>query len=112
MFVDRNAMSNPMDERLAHDIYLTLDTNLSCSKITGLFASAGWSSRMCSWTEHEITSDFAELIIASERPILISGGIDRVPESVDKILSILDAASLNYSYEVYDENDSLLRSRP
>lgn len=105
-------MPKPIDERLPHDIYMTLDTRLPSSKINALFSRAGWSSRMCSWTEHEITSDFAELVIASEAPVLISGGIDRAPESVDKIHSILDAANVNYSFDVYDENDCLLRSKP
>jgi len=77
-----------------------------------MFSKAGWSSRMCSWSEHEITSDFAELVIASEAPVQINGGIDRAPESVDKILLILDAANVNYSFAVYDENDCPLRSNP
>lgn len=105
-------MPHPMDERLPHDIHMTVETRLSCSKINALFSKSGWLSRMCSWTEHEITSDFAELVIASEGPVLISGRIDRAPESVDRILSILDAANVNYSFDVYDENGCPLRSKP
>ena len=78
-----------MDECLPHDIYITLDTQCSRSGINALFTKCGWASRMCSWTEYEITSDFAELVIASESPLLMSGGIDRDPSSVDKILSRL-----------------------
>lgn len=105
-------MPRPTDERLPYDIYMTLDTKLSSSKINSLFVKAGWSSSMCSWTEHEITSDGSELIIASESPVLISGGVARDSESVDQILSVLDAAGVTYSFEVYDENDSILRSKP
>ncbi len=105
-------MPRPTDDPLPYDIYMTLDTKLSSSKINSLFTKAGWSSRMCSWTEHEVTSKFAELVIASEAPVLISGGVDRDPQSVDKILSILETAGISYDFDVYDENDCLLRSRP
>lgn len=101
-----------MDVPLPHDIYMTLDTESSCSKINSLFMKAGWSSRKCSWTDYAITSDFAELVIESSVPLLINGGLDRAPESVDKILSILDAAGVSYSFEVYDEDCGLLRSKP
>ena len=105
-------MLRPIDEHLPHDIFMTLDTKLSRFKVNALFTKHGWASRMCSWTEHEITSDYAELVIASESPMLISGGIDRDPRSIDKIVSILDDACIAYEFDVYDEHDSLLRSEP
>ena len=104
-------MPKPIDERL-HDLYLTLDTRLSGNRINALFSESGWSSRMCAWTEYEITSEFAELVIASESPVLISGGINRDPDSLDRILSILDHAGVAYRFEIYDENDCLIRSHP
>ena len=67
---------------------------------------------MCSWTEFEVTTDYAELVIASESPMLISGGIDRDPESIDKIIAILDDAGIAYEFDAYDEHDVLLRSKP
>lgn len=104
-------MSRPIDERLPHDIYITLNTQLSQSRLNSLFTNNGWDSRMCSWNEYEITSDYAELIIASESPVLISGGISRNPDSIDKIIAILDDAGIAYDFDVYDEHNNLLRSK-
>ncbi|MCA9131304.1 MAG: hypothetical protein KDB22_29670 [Planctomycetales bacterium] len=64
---------------------------------------------MCSWTEHEITSDYAELAIASQSPLLISGSVGRAPASVDKLLSALDAAGVNYKCQLFDENGCVIR---
>lgn len=104
-------MPHPIDERLPHDIYMTLETPLSCAAVNALFAKRGWSSSMCSWTEYEVTSSYAELIITPGSPMLISGGIDRDPHSVDLILAILDDAGIAYDFDVYDEHDVLLRSK-
>lgn len=105
-------MPPPIDDRLPNDIYMTLETQLSCAQVNALFSKRGWESRMCSWTEHEITTDFAELVIASESPMLIHGGVDSDPASVDKVLAVLDDAEIAYSFEVYDEYSALLRSKP
>lgn len=105
-------MPRRIDELLPHYIYMTLDTPLSRAKVNSLFTKRGWSSRMCSWTEHEITSSYAELVIASESPMLINGGVDRDPRSIDKIIAILDDAGISSKFDVYDEHDTLLRSQP
>ena len=96
---------------LPYSIYMTLNTQWSLAKINALFTKQGWSSRMCSWTEHEITSAFAELVIASKSPVLISGSVDQNPDSINKITAVLDAAEIDYSFDVFDEDDSLLASR-
>ncbi|MCA9037566.1 MAG: hypothetical protein KDA91_20670 [Planctomycetaceae bacterium] len=90
---------------------MTLSTESLASKVNQLFLNHGWSSRMCSWTEYEVRSDFAELVIASERPVLISGGVDRQLESVNRIVEILQSSGLQCSFDVYDEHQNCVRSQ-
>ncbi len=105
-------MPRPMDDHLPFDLYITLETQLSRARVNALFTKQGWDSRMCSWTEYEIQIDYAELVIASESPMLVSGGVDRDPASIDKIIAILDAAEITYEFEVYDEHNVMIRSKP
>jgi len=65
---------------------------------------------MCSWTEYEIQSEDVDLTLIPSSPPLLSGGVLNSSATVDRILSVLNAAGLAYSYEVFDENDSICRS--
>lgn len=98
-------MTQSVDDALPHSIYMTLATSLSCAQVVKLFVAKGWSWRMCSWTEYEIESDYAELIIVPELPILVSGGIARGAESITKIMQILTDAGIEAEYEAFDEHD-------
>lgn len=99
------------DAELPHDIYMSLHTDMKLSRIASLFASRGWDSRMCSWTEYELTTDGSELVLMPAQTTLLSGGISSDHRAVERIFAILDSAGIEYSYEIYDENKAILQSK-
>ena len=104
-------MTPQVEDDLPHDIYMSLTTGYSRYDVVKLFTSRGWASRQCAWTEYEITSDFAELVIASENPILLSGSVSRDSNAVPSIAKILNDARIEFEFEVYDENHRMIASR-
>ncbi|QDT34463.1 hypothetical protein [Thalassoglobus polymorphus] len=99
-------------DHLPYDLHIVLETGEKLWKIARLFAKNGWATRECSWTEFEIQSTDADLLLAPASPPLLSGGVSDDPEAVDRILTLLDSAAIPYAYEVYDEADVLIRSGP
>ena len=99
------------DPELPHDIYMSLHTDMKLARIASLFAARGWESRMCSWTEYELTIDGSELVLVPASTTLLSGGISRDHRALAHIFTILDSAGIKYSYEIYDENDTVLQSK-
>lgn len=69
----------------------------------------GWSVRKCSWTDYEIRSPFAELVIEAEAPILMHGPVSDVEANADRILAPLRDAGVGYCAEFYTADGSLLR---
>jgi hypothetical protein len=57
------------------DFFAALWTSLSRRRVARLFARLGWSVRKCSWTDYEVCSPFAELVIEAESPILLHGPV-------------------------------------
>lgn len=108
-----NQRRNNMGDTFTHSVYMTLRTTRSAMKIVKLFKARGWSWRNCAWDEYEITAEnIAELVIASKNPILISGGVAPYPDAITHIEAILETAGIDFEYDLYDENDQLIRSWP
>ena len=63
------------------NFFSALHTCLSREQVAGLYGALGWQVRKCSWVDYEITSDWAELVIEAESPILMHG-----PEPDRKLL--------------------------
>lgn len=91
-----------------HSIYCGLATKRSLGWIAKSLAKRGWETRMCSWTEHELTCDDADLVLVPHDPPLLSGGIVPTAESRRRVLSDLRAIGVNGDYELYDERNELI----
>ncbi len=102
-------MIDPLDDCLPHHIYMSLWTDEELAGIAGIFASSGWSSRTCSWTDYEVElENKAELVIESENPILVHGPIDSATETVPLIREVLDDAGITYTFEAYNDQDEIV----
>ena len=91
------------------NFFATLHTTRSRRWVAGRFRSPTWSVRKCSWTAYEVISQFADLIIEAESPIVLHGPVAEVKASADRILAILRVASISYNAECYDAGGQLLR---
>jgi hypothetical protein len=91
------------------DFFASLHTSLSRRRVAGLFARLGWSVRKCSWTDYEIRSPFAELVIEAESPILMHGPVAVAEANADRILAPLRDAGVAYTAECYGTGGDLLR---
>lgn len=94
------------------DFFATLDTRCSRRRIAALFAPPTWSVRKCGWTDYEVISTFAELVIEADSPILLHGlaispSAD-VEATIDRILALLRAAGIGYTAECYNSTGSLI----
>ena len=106
-------MTDDFVDDLPNSIYMTLRTTLSPMRIVKLFTSQGWSWRHCAWDEYEITFDnIAELVVASQDLILISGGVATDSNAIEQIEKILDGGGVDFDFELYDRNNTTIRSRP
>jgi len=86
----------------------SLDTHLSRRRIAGLYRRLGWKVRKCGWSEPEIRSPFAELIIEADSPILIHGSVANVIAYAEAILAPLRQAGVSYTAECYGDDGALL----
>ena len=91
------------------NFYSALETSLSRERIAELFRSLGFAVRKCSWVDYEIRSDWAELVIEAEGPILMHGSIANAAVNVERVLARLRAAGIEHFGECYDENGELLQ---
>lgn len=58
-------------------------------QIAELYREAGWRVRKCSWTDYEIESDWAELILEGESPVLLHGSVSDLPSRAEELLAPL-----------------------
>jgi hypothetical protein len=91
------------------NFFASLPTASSRRHVVGLFSPPTWSVRKWSWTDYEVTSPFAELVVEAESPILMHGPVADVESNVDRILAPLRAAGVAYTAECYDAGGEMLR---
>jgi hypothetical protein len=90
------------------NFFASLYTSRSRRAIGELFAPT-WIVRKCSWTDYEVSSPFADLIIEAESPMLLHGPVAEVEANADRILATLRAAGIGYTAECYDDAGKLLQ---
>jgi hypothetical protein len=90
-------------------VCVALYTDLRRDQIAELYRTFGWRVRKCSWVDYEVTSDWIELVIQSERPILVSGVVVESLADADGILAPLRDAEIGYDAEFYTEQQELLQ---
>jgi hypothetical protein len=74
---------------------------MSRKSVAQLYERKGWKVCKASWTDYEILSDWAELIVESEAPILLHGCVADLPSTADELLSPLREAGINFVAEHY-----------
>ncbi|WP_417384554.1 hypothetical protein [Gimesia sp.] len=65
--------------------------------------------RKCTWTDYEIDSDYAELIIEGDETILMHGAIADFDSNASSVVAILEENGIGYSIEHYDQAGNLLK---
>lgn len=90
-------------------VCILLTTELSPFQVAEKFRNIGWRLRKCSWDEYEIRSEYAELIIHSARPILMSGEILESRNGAESILSSLRESGIGCDAELYDEGNQMIQ---
>lgn len=85
----------------ASNFFSSLDTTLSKRHIARLYGALGWQVRKCTWVDYEVTSDWAELVIESERPILMHGSVADLLARAEELVAPLRVAKVSFSAECY-----------
>ena len=91
------------------NFFASLRTTRARRRVAGIFTPPTWTVRRCSWTDYEVSSPFADLVIEAESPILLHGPVAEVEANADRILATLRAAGIGYSAECYEADGELLR---
>jgi hypothetical protein len=91
------------------NFFASLDTARSRRWIADLFTPPTWAVRKCSWTDYEVSSSFADLVIEAESPTLLHGPVAEVEANAGRILATLRAAGIGYTAECYNSGGELLQ---
>ena len=83
------------------NFYSSLHTTLSREQVAGLYESLGWNVRKCSWVDYEVVSDWAELVIEAESPILMHGLVADLLARIGELVNPLRAAGVAFEAECY-----------
>jgi hypothetical protein len=89
--------------------FASLLTTRSRRRIAGSFTPPTWVVRECAWTDYEVRSPFAELVIEAESPTLMHGPVGEVEANAGRILAMPRAAGIGYKAEAYDADGELLQ---
>ncbi|MBP3961071.1 hypothetical protein J8F10_38105 [Gemmata sp. G18] len=94
------------------NVFGSLHTSRSPEFVARAFARSGWDVRKCSWTDYEITCEFAELVIerSAVEPeyVLIHGSVADVRANLPRVTEPLAAAGIPYSLECYNAERDLI----
>ena len=96
------------------NFFSAIDTELSREQVAQLYGASGWRVRKCSWIDYEVISDWAELIIEAESPILMHGPVADLPARAEELVAPLRAAGISFTAECYGpwpEQELLLELR-
>ncbi len=83
------------------NFYSALDTPLSPEQVAGLYRTLGWQVRKCSWVDYEVISDWAELVIEGDGPVLMHGAVADLPARAEELVAPLRAAGISFTAECY-----------
>lgn len=83
------------------NFFSSLHTALSREQVAGLYGALGWQIRKCSFEDYEVISDWAELVIESERPIIMHGPVAGLQSRAEELVVPLRAAGVSFTAECY-----------
>ena len=90
------------------NFYSSVRTDRRPEAIARLFAPPVWRVRKCSRTDFEAASDFAEVVIESNDPVLVHGLVADVAVNCARVVEPLAAAGLSGAFECYDDSQALI----
>ncbi|HEX5442317.1 MAG TPA: hypothetical protein VFW87_00750, partial [Pirellulales bacterium] len=92
------------------NLFSSLHTSLSKKQVARLYEALGWRVRKCSWMDYEVVTDWAELVIESESPILMHGLVADLPARAEELVAPLRSAGVSFTAECYgpEPNGELL----
>ncbi len=95
----------------AANFFCALDTGLTRKQIARLYGALGWRVRRCAWADYEVASDWAELVIEAEAPVLMHGLVADLLARAEELVAPLRAAGVAFTAECYgpDPGRELLR---
>lgn len=73
----------------ATNFFGTVVTELSREVVARAFVAAGWAHRKRGLDEHELSSEFAELVLDGADPLLLHGPVADVRENAGRIADVL-----------------------
>ena len=103
--VDENMAINQLPE--GSNFFATIFTEKSKEEISQIYESAGWKVRKSSFTDFEISQDWASIAIAGNQEILMHGTVAEVENKAFKITAPLIHHKISYKVEFYDADDNL-----
>jgi hypothetical protein len=83
------------------NFFSSLRTALTREQVAGLYGAIGWRVRKCSWVDYEVVSDWAELVIEAESPILMHGPVADLPARAEELVAPLRSAGVSFTAECY-----------
>lgn len=89
------------------NFFATIFTEKSKAEIAQLYKSAGWKLRKCTFTDFEISQDWASIVIDGNDNILMHGVVADVEERVAKLMTPLQQHAIAYCAEFYDVDENL-----
>jgi hypothetical protein len=90
------------------NFFSTIHTTNSKEIIAALYRTEGWGVRNDGWADFELETDFAELSLEADNPILMHGLVADILQNIGRVLKPLIAAGESFSAECYDENRNLI----
>jgi hypothetical protein len=83
------------------NFFSMLHTTLSLAEVARLYGAKGWRVHKCSWGEYMVTSDWGEMVIEAESPILMHGPVADLPARAEELVAPLRAAGIEFTAECY-----------
>jgi hypothetical protein len=91
------------------NLYGTVWTHMPKSELAAMFASRGWSMRKCTRVDYELRSDYAELVLEADDPLVLHGPVAEILRNAPRIAEVLRAAATKFCLECYARDRTMLR---
>ena len=94
---------------LGNNVYGSVTGKLTTKELADLFAMAGWTARSSSWTDYQVSNDFAEIEFYGPAGATACGfhGVVQ-PERADELAEQFAALGIDCSIELYDQDKNLI----
>lgn len=79
------------------NFFSTIEAGFDRQQIAELYRESGWRVRKCDWKGFEIASDWAELILEGESPLLLHGSVSDLPSRAEELLAPLRANGVAFA---------------